>query len=156
VKFPRWLVITLLSASVLASLGAGAWFWVTWPERTAQEFVRRLAHNESWTELLGPEWNSEDNRSRSVLTLLLTHAGPQSWSEVTPQPRDIFDVLVGRQRFKTSYELKWEFTTNRGTLILPSLDMEMAHILSDQLRQVAGQREALRRVKSSETRPISK
>jgi hypothetical protein len=28
---------------VLAVLGACAWWWVTWPERTAREFIETLA-----------------------------------------------------------------------------------------------------------------
>lgn len=38
-KMPRWLVVSLLSVSVLAVLGYGTWWWVTWPERTARKFV---------------------------------------------------------------------------------------------------------------------
>jgi hypothetical protein len=45
-KFPRWLVVSLLSASVLAVLGAGAWWWVAWPERTATLFVAFLASDQ--------------------------------------------------------------------------------------------------------------
>ena len=41
-KLPRWLVVTLLSASALALLGAGAWWWVTWPERTLALFKSLL------------------------------------------------------------------------------------------------------------------
>ncbi len=41
-KLPRWLVVVMLSSSVLAPLGAAAWWWVTWPDRTAREFVELL------------------------------------------------------------------------------------------------------------------
>ena len=37
-KLPRWLVIGMLNTSVLSVLAAAGWWWVTWPERTAQEF----------------------------------------------------------------------------------------------------------------------
>ena len=37
-KLPRWLVIGMLTSSVLAVLAAAGWWWVTWPERTAREF----------------------------------------------------------------------------------------------------------------------
>jgi hypothetical protein len=36
---PRWLVVSLLIVSLLAVFGAGAWWWVTWPERTARAFI---------------------------------------------------------------------------------------------------------------------
>jgi hypothetical protein len=39
-KMPRWLVVSLLSASVLAVMGYGAWWWVTWPERTWNRIAR--------------------------------------------------------------------------------------------------------------------
>jgi len=37
-KLPRWLVIAMLTTSVLSVLAAAGWWWVTWPERTAREF----------------------------------------------------------------------------------------------------------------------
>src|SRR5262245_30409935 len=41
-KIPRWLVVSLLTVSTLAALGAGAWSWVTWPDRTMREFSSLL------------------------------------------------------------------------------------------------------------------
>jgi hypothetical protein len=32
-KLPRWLVIAMLSSSLLAVLAVGGWWWVSWPER---------------------------------------------------------------------------------------------------------------------------
>jgi hypothetical protein len=40
---PRWLVVSLLSASMLAVLGYGAWWWVTWPDRTIRHFKTLVA-----------------------------------------------------------------------------------------------------------------
>src|SRR5262245_17388964 len=45
-RLPRWLVWTLLSASVLAVLGASAWLWVTWPDRTARTFFGLLQYGD--------------------------------------------------------------------------------------------------------------
>ena len=39
VKLPRWLLVSLLIASILGVLGAVAWWWVTWPDRTAGRFL---------------------------------------------------------------------------------------------------------------------
>jgi len=36
-KLPRWLVIAMLTTSVLSVLAAAGCWWVTWPERTARE-----------------------------------------------------------------------------------------------------------------------
>jgi hypothetical protein len=41
-KLPRWLVVTLLASSALGVLGAAAWWWVAWPERTARELITLL------------------------------------------------------------------------------------------------------------------
>jgi hypothetical protein len=45
-KLPRWLVIMMMLVSVLSVLGAAAWLWITWPERTAREFVSLTARGE--------------------------------------------------------------------------------------------------------------
>ncbi len=41
-KPPRWLVTGMLATSTLAVLVAAGCWWVTWPERTAREFVELL------------------------------------------------------------------------------------------------------------------
>ena len=43
-KLPRWLVILMLTTSLLAVLAAAGWWWVTWPERTAREFIERFGN----------------------------------------------------------------------------------------------------------------
>src|SRR5262245_41935000 len=42
-KLQRWLVLSLLSVSMFAVPGAGAWWWITWPERTAAMWSKTLA-----------------------------------------------------------------------------------------------------------------
>ena len=41
-KLPRWLVLAMLAASVLAPTTAAGWWWVTWPTRTIREFTELL------------------------------------------------------------------------------------------------------------------
>jgi 4-amino-4-deoxy-L-arabinose transferase-like glycosyltransferase len=41
-RLPRWLVVSLLAVSVLAVLGACAWWYVTWPERTFTTFKSKV------------------------------------------------------------------------------------------------------------------
>lgn len=48
-KLPRWLVISMLSVSVLAVPGAAAWWWVNWPDQTAREFIA-LIHEQRENE----------------------------------------------------------------------------------------------------------
>ena len=45
-KLPRWLVIGMWTTSVLSVLAAAGWWWVTWPERTAEQFVVLLESGE--------------------------------------------------------------------------------------------------------------
>src|SRR5262245_43068123 len=44
-KLPRWLVVTLLTVSFAVILGTGAWWWVTWPERSARRFEQVMHNN---------------------------------------------------------------------------------------------------------------
>ncbi len=48
-KLPRWLMIAMLTTSVLVPVAAAGCSWVTWPERTAREFVS-LLHAEKLKE----------------------------------------------------------------------------------------------------------
>src|SRR5262245_58623028 len=110
---PRWLLVTLLTASVLAVLGAGAWWWATWPERTAKEFVDAV--------------NVEElERAESVLTqesipLDLTlrpcaaddHRG-EKWT-IDALPRSPWDILIGRQEFKRTNRIRARATATSNT-----------------------------------------
>ena len=44
-RLPRWLVVALLSVSVLAVLGTCMAWWVTWPERTVRQFEQLWNQN---------------------------------------------------------------------------------------------------------------
>lgn len=39
---PRWLVVSLLTASALVALGAVAWLWIEMPKRTAAKFISAI------------------------------------------------------------------------------------------------------------------
>jgi hypothetical protein len=56
-KLPRWLVIGMLTTSVLAVLAAAGWWWVTWPERTVRTFLRLVEERrfEAANQLLIPQ-----------------------------------------------------------------------------------------------------
>ena len=55
-KLLRWLVIGMLTTSVLAVLAACGW-WVTWPERTDRQFVELVASQKlgEASAMLAPE-----------------------------------------------------------------------------------------------------
>ena len=38
-KLPSWLVILMMTSSVLAVLAAAGRWWVTWPERTVRGYI---------------------------------------------------------------------------------------------------------------------
>jgi hypothetical protein len=97
-KLPRWAVVSMLMACPLAILGVGVRWWITWPERTARNFIEAI--------------NSEDlTGARNVLTAQTfslemtlrplapdeTHRG-EPWS-IEPMPRSLGDILTGRQEF---------------------------------------------------------
>jgi hypothetical protein len=42
-RMPRWLLVSLLLASVLGIFGAGAWWWTIWPEQTVRSFAELTA-----------------------------------------------------------------------------------------------------------------
>src|SRR5262249_49357107 len=116
-RLPRWVLVSLLTVSFLAVLGAGAWSWVTWPERTAREFVslvagKRYAPAERMWASSSEEWSNI--RDASV---------QERWSEanIRMEPRSMQLVMQGRQTFSLApvhqglYTLK--FTAKRGEIM---------------------------------------
>jgi hypothetical protein len=130
-KLPRWLVVTLLTASVLAVFGGGAWWWITWPERTAREFVRLVAsHDEAaWKAMLG----ETDGRRFEVWLWSIKSGPPESWSSVKRVPRSLSDLLAGRQFFETPSG--WGFLVTRG-VIDPPTDAEEKALYARELREL--------------------
>jgi hypothetical protein len=117
VRLPRWLVVSLLSASVLAMLGAGVWWWVTWPERTAAA-VPNLVSENRWDEL-----RSIANLNSALAWRTLDNPNPVQFSKL---PRSLLDVISGRQRFliqqrmsvrDIDLEVKLTFTAQNGSLM---------------------------------------
>src|SRR5262245_30663657 len=41
-RLPRWLVLSLLGTSALTLVLTTLWWWSTWPERTAREFIAAI------------------------------------------------------------------------------------------------------------------
>ena len=120
-KLPHWLMIGLWTSSVLAVLAAAGWWWVTWPERTAREFVGRLAADkdeQSWEAML------QDRRVEGIISRI---PRPGGWSDVKPQPRTLLDVCVGQQRFEILGDWGWEFTAERDKVIGPK-DETLLHL----------------------------
>jgi len=116
-KLPRWLVIAMLTTSVLAVLARAGWWWVTWPERTAREFVIRM-HDERFSDakkLVRKEFQEN-----------LEHFGwpLETWSESDLQigRRSFLDLLAGRERFKMAKSGDI-FTVQTGRIVTWSINM---------------------------------
>lgn len=112
-KLPRWLMILMLSSSGLAVLVIPAWWWVTWPTRTAREFVALLgaARLEDAGKMIatGPEIvpavvpGAEARRAYDVAT-------------IKANARSIGNIIDGRQRFRLPHA-EYAFTVRRGKVI---------------------------------------
>ena len=119
-KLPRWLMIVLWTSSVLAVLAAAGWWWLTWPERTAREFV----------EWVGKQADGSDERPRRTRSRVwfqdpVGFTPISSWGvpELAAKPRSLVDVLLGRQEFLIAAEHEWnewDFAVERGKVIRPT------------------------------------
>jgi hypothetical protein len=125
VKLPRWLVVILLSVSVLIPLGAGAWWWVTWPERTFHRFMNALAvsdfeqaHRLTATSIFlsGPDWSEFVEKTDSQPDQLSLRFQPvwNDWN-IRPMSRSFSDVAFGRQRFDVGK--RWAFSVYRTKVV---------------------------------------
>ena len=106
-KLPRWLVIAMLTSSVLAGLGIPGWWWITWPRRTAREFVE-LIHADKTVEAqeMILIWESDWDRFGKPVGSRRGEYYP-AWLVYLPgrplqlkaQPRWPGDILRGEQEF---------------------------------------------------------
>jgi hypothetical protein len=98
-KLPRWLVMTLLTMSLLAMLGSVALWWVTWPERTARRFQELMsgARIDEANAML-----SVDSSQRTTQLLIVGDEPFREWdcSPRIPESRTLIDMLCARQRYK--------------------------------------------------------
>ena len=115
-KLPRWLLIGLWISSVLAVLAGAGWFgwwWVTWPERTAREFLS------VWSSRGGEEAKKmvqRSARSNQAFFFIDEIKGTPSQHDMAAFHRSTFDLVLGRQDFKFSggtYKLRVE----RGSVV---------------------------------------
>ena len=128
-KLPRWLLIGMLTASVLAVLAAAGWWWVTWPERTARDLV----------ELMGQARYEAASRMIKVnpehpMPFLRGHPDlQQAWNQanLSMDSSSWLDLVSGRRRFRiprdgplivlerntTRVEILQSFTVERGKVV---------------------------------------
>lgn len=115
-KLPRWLILTMLVVSVAAVLAAAGWWWVSWPERTAREFVERIAAGEfrGAAEMLDPRPDC------SFYVIVDVPAGEEQpiWlnSRLRPLPRSFVDVVYARRDFHMD-GMGAEFTVEKNKIL---------------------------------------
>jgi hypothetical protein len=109
-KFPRWLVVTMLSASVLAALGAGMKWWLSWPDRTATAFHELVIAGRLHEAL---HMLGTPSERRNSFELSETDTAPRFLTEAPrcrlDKPRELSDIVLGRRRFQLIFHegLDW-------------------------------------------------
>jgi hypothetical protein len=98
-RIPRWLVVTLLSVSVLALLAAGVGAWrIIWPDSTAKKFVALMRDGKlaEASEMLtfDPTWAT-----------VVAISNVDGWKEYpcVAEPVTIFDVLHARRTYRIRF-----------------------------------------------------
>jgi hypothetical protein len=104
-KLPRWLVIAMLTTSVLSVLAAAGCWWVTCPERTAREFCD-LVREFRWTEAaklcddvpVDTDWQMDDEELKEWHQIIATARIEFHDS------RSLCDLILACRRFRISYD----------------------------------------------------
>jgi hypothetical protein len=108
--------VSLLTASALTLLGAGAWWWVTWPERTAREFIERLgAQDWDGAERMIAYQGTENSKFARTAPRFVD--GKVSWTKTTPQPQSFTEFVCGRRLYRFGDDLYCQFVAQRGSII---------------------------------------
>lgn len=107
-KLPRWLVLSLISVSVIVAIGSGGWFWITWPERTLAE----CQESNDWQRLCDPEF---------AAWLLQYFGASKTGFRLVPenldaQPRSIVDYLLAREEFEGGRDIAMRYVVERGRI----------------------------------------
>lgn len=119
-RLPRWLMIGMLTASVLLPLVAAGWWWVIWPEWTAYEYVEKLA-KEADEEVRESMRRANPTLTRDDLVDEALARSQRPW-EFKPLPRSLLDSVCGRQTFEIDHRgavqfgAETRFTVVRGNV----------------------------------------
>jgi hypothetical protein len=118
-RFPRWLVVTLMTVSVLAPLGSGVSWWVTWPERTARAFLSNFSA--SRYDELAPMLRFDESNSRalqSIEDLQRRREAFESIPTLEPCARSLKQVILGTKDYwiMDDGDLRFYFVARKGTI----------------------------------------
>jgi hypothetical protein len=106
---PRFSIRTLLFLPFMWSIG---WWWVAWPEQTARRFIGSV--KDSWSEVEEMGIHSDLSARARWLRRIAEDPGCKQ----VPYPRDLCDVITGRQSFGISFSIDTAFTVNKSVLIM--------------------------------------
>jgi hypothetical protein len=112
-RMPRWLVLTLLSANVLVVLGAGVFWWVTWPDQTARQFVDVV--------LAGDRDTAVEMLAAAARTIIphadeITQGARRCPTYFEYSKPTFMDMVCGRRQLYAGLWGEWEFTMKFGTV----------------------------------------
>jgi hypothetical protein len=98
-RIPRWLLVILIAVSAGAALVASGWWWVTWPERTAREFVAFLSEGnlDAANRMLVA---TQDPTLDYVPANIELFASAKEWFSQGSEPRTALDVLFARGQYR--------------------------------------------------------
>jgi ubiquinone/menaquinone biosynthesis C-methylase UbiE len=104
-KFPPWMVVCLLTVSVMAPFCAGVTWWIRWPERTARTCIQLMIEG-GWEEASHLMANPKESDYLLQIGQVLRIQGYQVPPEdlladgvISPYIRSWSDVCLGRQSF---------------------------------------------------------
>src|SRR5262245_29139704 len=128
-KLPRWLVITMLTASTLAILAFAGWWWVRWPDRTMKEFISLLKRDSEAGAYQGAYDKARQmtkvEGKTSGKTIMVNNSLRAQWipSSLVPESRATGDLMRGRQAFHITeqpvrYVVQRGIVTECGTSVM--------------------------------------
>jgi hypothetical protein len=120
-KLPLWLVVILLIGTVLAVLGAGAWWWaVIWPDHTMHAYLNAMDMAVDYRKIV-----SISARERNRHLCPIANLEP---SDIITEPLRLSDALRGRRFYRlpicvafddsgnVSDNICYMFTVERGSI----------------------------------------
>jgi len=140
-KLPRWLLIAMLATSTLGVLVAAAFWWVTWPERTAGSFTALLKdaevdkinamirkHDENMKDYVSEDdiwlyfendWQSGDGGGGGHRIGMPRHLWVARFENRVAERRCMADLLLARTTFDIDRTLKLKVERNVVSFWIP-------------------------------------
>jgi hypothetical protein len=101
----------MLSISGLSVLAYAGWWWVTWPDRTANRFATLISTEEGMEAALTMMGRQEEWQEGGIYVV-----DPRVQSNIEPQPRTPWDIVTGVRVYRIALAPPhgWSFRVVRG------------------------------------------